>query len=212
MTTEVEAMTRPAHPELRGEILKAATRIVEDCGPDCVTMRQVAEEIGYSPTTLYHHFKDKEAILHEIVGQGFRELGAFLASSAVGPTAIDKLRQRSRAYILWGITNPGMYLLMFESRDPGVAWASGEPGEAGQAVAEGVATIGDAIEAGQLDAAADPMRLGMTLWAATHGVTSLAISKRLVPGMGSMPAVDVVAAATSMGDGLVNAVLAPHGS
>jgi AcrR family transcriptional regulator len=200
---------RPAHPELRGEILKAATRIIEDCGPDCVTMRQVAEEVGYTPTTLYLYFKDKDAILREVVVEGFEDLADFLASAAVGPTPLDQLRQRTHGYIVWGLLHPGIYQLALETRS--MAGLTSEQGERmTRSAIEGAQALADAVAAGQLTGIGDPMKFGNVMWAATHGVTSLAISRRLVPGADTMTAAELTRAATAIGDTLINCVLAPH--
>jgi AcrR family transcriptional regulator len=202
-------MARPANPELRAEILTAATRIVEQCGPDCVTMREVAEEVGYTPTTLYLYFKDKDAILRQIVVDGFAEMAEFVASAAVGPTALDKLRQRARGYIVWGLMRPGLYQLMFESRLE--AEFTPEDGDLmSRVAADGDAVIAEALAGGQFEGLTDPVALGNCLWAATHGTTSLAISRRLVRGADPMSARDLLDAATAVGDQLVNSLIAVH--
>ena len=35
-------------------------------GYEAVTMRKIAERIEYSPTAIYFHFKDKEALIREL--------------------------------------------------------------------------------------------------------------------------------------------------
>jgi AcrR family transcriptional regulator len=202
-------MSRPANPELRDEILKAATKIVEDCGPDCVTMRQVAEEIGYSPTTLYIYFKDKDAILQEVVADGFGDLADFIDQATVGPTPLDKVRQRSRAYIVWGVMHPGLYQLMFESRIE-MSFSPEQTERIMRAPSGSIEALVEASTSGQLLRVADPAALGAAAWAAIHGVTSLAISRRLSPDSGSATPARLLEIATGVGDSLVNSVLAPH--
>jgi AcrR family transcriptional regulator len=201
---------RPANPELRARILKAATAIVEDCGPDCVTMRQVADEIGYSPTTLYLYFKDKHAILTEIVVEGFEDLADFCLAAQVGPTPLDKLRQRARAYIVWGLLHPGLYQLMFEARiETDFTPEQGQRLRRG--IQDGVDLIPEAVAAGQLSEVGDAAEYGNAAWAALHGVTSLAISRRLVPGAAGMGAKDLLDAATQVGSLLMDSLISPHG-
>lgn len=204
-------MARPANPELRNDILTAATRIIEDCGPDCVTMRDVAKAVGYTPTTLYLYFKDKHAILREVVVRGFEELADFLRNAAVGPTPVDRLRQRGRAYIVWGVMHPGLYQLMFEARiDADMAFEPEESARLMSALAESATVIDDAIAAGQLKGVDDAIALGNATWAAVHGVTSLSISRRLAREARTMTPAQLLRTATDIGDMLVNASIQPY--
>ncbi|MFX5306100.1 helix-turn-helix domain-containing protein, partial [Acinetobacter baumannii] len=49
--------------ETRRAILEAATRMFEREGYEGFSLRQVAEAIGYTPTTIYLYFKDKDDLL-----------------------------------------------------------------------------------------------------------------------------------------------------
>lgn len=200
---------RPANPELRAEILKAATDIVEGCGPDCVTMRQVAEEIGYTPTTLYLYFKDKDAILREVMVEGIESQAAFLASATVGPTPLDKVRQRFRAYVVWGLLHPGLYRLVFESGTD-MDFTPEQTSRVIAALSDGFAMIAEAVAAGQLVGMDDVQVFANASWAATHGVTSLAISRRIAGNAASMTPVELLDTATAIGDVLIESLLAPH--
>lgn len=55
----------------RGEILDAAKRLFTEEGYAQATMRRIAAEVGVSPTALYLHFADKEAILRAIAEDFF---------------------------------------------------------------------------------------------------------------------------------------------
>jgi AcrR family transcriptional regulator len=200
---------RPAHPELRADIVKAATGIVEDCGPDCVTMRQVAEKVGYSATTLYLYFKDKDAILGEVMAAGFDDLADFCAMSEVGPLAVDKFRQRGRAYVVWGLMHQSLYQLMFETR------VVGDPTpeqlvRISRAGVDSWRALDEAIAAGDIRGVVDPTEFGVALWAATHGVTSLAISRRISAEAAQAKPAELLAEAARLVDTLVDGMLASH--
>lgn len=200
-------MARPANPELRAEILKAAIRIIEECGPDCVTMREVAEKVGYSPTTIYLYFKDKSEVLKETVNLAAADLAEALAASSVGPTPLDELRQRGRAYLVWGVMHPGLYQLMYQQ--PGdIQWTAEELSAASRAGVETSDVIMRALEAGQIGPVEDMARFQTALAAALHGVTSLAISRRLAPESLEMTAPELIRAASGVADHLFEAVLA----
>jgi AcrR family transcriptional regulator len=203
-------MPRPANPELREKILDAAAGIIEGCGPDCVTMREVAEKVGYSPTTLYLYFKDKNDILKEAILRGFDSLADACDAAMVGPSAIDKFRQRCRAYVVWGLLNPGHYQLMFEG-SPEVQFEGEDLERSIRGLAGGAVVAREAIEAGELATPKDPRAFADASWAGIHGATSLAISKRLLAGRDEITPRTITEAATRTADTLVNCLIAGSG-
>jgi AcrR family transcriptional regulator len=60
--------------ELKQSILLAAREIAARDGWQAVTVRKVAELVEYSPPTLYEYFPSKDAILQELVREGFSQL------------------------------------------------------------------------------------------------------------------------------------------
>jgi len=200
---------RPANPELHAEILKAATRIVEDCGPGCVTMREVAQKVGYSATTLYLYFKDKDDILREVVLEAFDDLADSCDAAMVGPGLVDSYRQRSRAYVVWGVMHPSLYQLVFETT-LGADWTTDDGARMVRGLTGSTAVLVKAVAAGELVSTFDARRRAMTTWASLHGVTSLAISRRLRAGATVMAPTEILALATSMSDELLHDLLAPY--
>ena len=49
--------------DFRERLCVAAERLFAEKGPDAVTMRQLASELGVSPMTPYRYFQDKDDIL-----------------------------------------------------------------------------------------------------------------------------------------------------
>lgn len=202
---------RPANPELRERIVAVASEIIEGCGPDCVTMREVAEKIGYSPTTIYLYFKDKSAILREAVLRSFDDLNETCELSAVGPGPLDMFRQRCRAYVVWGLTHPGHYTLMFElpwEMDWTVSWTEENADRLIRGRLADMALLAEAIAAGELAQDADLDLLEDAVWAGLHGATALAISRRLTAAIPDAGPTQVLAAATRTADAIVNALIA----
>ncbi len=198
---------RPANPELRQKILDAAADIVENCGPDCVTMREVAEKIGYSPTSIYLHFKDKHEMLREVVLYGFDDFADSISAWGVGPTPLDKLRQRAHGYLVWGLDHPGMYQLMFESRID-LVYGDGQNDRARRGLTEGGVIMREAIEAGQLRQPDDPQMLGAAIWSGLHGVTSLGIARRFSDAQASRQ--ELVELGVKLVDTIQESLLGPY--
>ena len=49
--------------DFRDRLCEAAERLFAEHGPEAVTMRQLAAELGVSPMTPYRYFRDKDDIL-----------------------------------------------------------------------------------------------------------------------------------------------------
>lgn len=81
-------VARPADRELSpraAEIVAVARRVLEEEGPDALTMRRVGDELGMKAPSLYKHFPNKAAIELVLVEQGLAEMGTALYA-AIGPS------------------------------------------------------------------------------------------------------------------------------
>src|SRR5215468_8785389 len=78
--------------ELRTRILDAARELFAEHGYDAVTMRGIAERIEYSPTAIYFHFKDKDALLRELCELDFAALAHEFRKIAKEKDPIERLR------------------------------------------------------------------------------------------------------------------------
>src|SRR5258706_8452785 len=105
--------------ELRGQILDAARELFAELGYDAVTMRKIAERIEYSPTAIYFHFKDKEALLRELCDTDFAALAHEFQKIARIADPMDRLRAIGRAYVAFAVGYPNHYRLMFMTPKPG---------------------------------------------------------------------------------------------
>jgi AcrR family transcriptional regulator len=68
--------------ELRQKILDAAIELIARDGHEALTIRKLASRIEYSPRTIYLYFADKEALLEDVVEEGFRRTLAIRAKQA----------------------------------------------------------------------------------------------------------------------------------
>ncbi|MBE0475624.1 MAG: TetR/AcrR family transcriptional regulator [Coriobacteriia bacterium] len=175
---------RPANPRLALDILQATAELVEDKGPHGVTMRAVAERVGYSPTTIYLYFSNKDQLLNETEERAFEWLAEDLARAASSPSPLERIRQSARAYVEWALAHPEMYKLMFEhaySAEPLDAdtWSEGIQRRR-RALLDARERFEAAVAAGELDASTDVDAAVLVSWAALHGLVSLALSGRLM--------------------------------
>ena len=168
--------------ELRTRILDAARELFAEQGYEAVTMRGIAERIEYSPTAIYFHFKDKEALLRELCDTDFGALAREFQKIAKIAEPIDRLRQIGRAYVAFAIDYPNHYRLMFMTPKPAMRAADsriarGNPEEDAYAFLR--ATVTDAIAGGRLRPELEDADLvSQMVWAGVHGVVSLQIAKK----------------------------------
>src|SRR5258708_2514499 len=104
--------------EVRGKILDAARELFASEGYEAVTMRQIADKIEYTPTTIYGHFKDKAELLAELCRVDFATLASAYGKLARVKNPIDRIRQIGHAYIQFAVEYPNHYRLMFMTPHP----------------------------------------------------------------------------------------------
>ena len=179
--------------EVRGRILDAARDLFARDGYEAVTMRKIAEAIEYSPTAIYLHFKDKDALVRELCLADFDSLAKAFQRIAREPDPLERLKKSGLAYADFALEHPNHYRLMFMTPYSGtvkdaeeVAKRKGNP--EGDAYAFLVATVAEAIEKGLLrPELKDPHLVAQAAWAGVHGVVSLHVAKGADPWLDWKP-------------------------
>jgi AcrR family transcriptional regulator len=170
--------------DTRQRILDAARDLFVEHGYEATSMRSIAERIEYTPTAIYHHFENKEALLSELCGQDFRALAAAFQRIGKVEDPVERLERIGDAYVAFAVEHPKHYQLMFMSVRPGPGdkqgILKGDPGE--DAYAFLVEAVREAMDRGRFRAElTDADELAQILWAACHGIVSLHIAKEHDP-------------------------------
>lgn len=168
--------------ETREKIIEAARELFVEKGYEGVSMRQIANKIEYTPTTIYGHFQDKEQLFLEICHQDFAKLAASFLKVAKIADPIERLRKIGQAYVEFGLENPNHYRTMFMTQRPPVPeemnrlMGKGNPEEDAYEFLRGIVT--EAMQAGAFrEELKDVDLIAQTVWAGVHGVISLQIAK-----------------------------------
>jgi AcrR family transcriptional regulator len=166
--------------DFRERLCEAAERLFAEHGPDGVTMRQLASELGVSPMTPYRYFKDKDAILAAVRANGFNRFATALeaAYDAAGDP-VSRSRAVGNAYIAFALDEPAAYKLMFDLMQP---HESDYPEliEAGErARRTQVRHVQGMIDAGVLKG--DASMIAHMFWAVLHGTLVLQMAGKLSP-------------------------------
>ena len=167
--------------DFRDRLCEAAERLFAERGPDAVTMRQLAAELGVSPMTPYRYFEDKDDILAAVRANGFNRFAESL-ETARESTSGARARGTAvgEAYITFAIEHPHSYKLMFDFNQPHVEKYP-ELVAAGQRAQKTMtAYIEDALSEGLMGG--DATEIGLMNWAAIHGAVILELAGMLPPG------------------------------
>jgi AcrR family transcriptional regulator len=163
--------------DLRQEILVAATKLFEEKGYEGFSLRQVAEGIGYSPTTIYLYFKDKDDLLLNVVYDGFKLFGESLQNAYNSVTdPLERFRAVGWAYFHFAMSHPIHYRLMFMQRGE---FLRQTPPAGYDSVIDSFGviqrTIAEGIAAGVMRPG-DVRAFSTLIWANVHGVVSLILT------------------------------------
>ena len=119
--------------DLRDDLLRISRELLDEGGPDALSMREVARRAGCTHQAPYHYFANREAILAALVEAGFGELANRLreARDKAGTEDLRAVVEASgNAYVEFALTNPGVFRIMFRrdmcdpARFPGIQVAS----------------------------------------------------------------------------------------
>jgi AcrR family transcriptional regulator len=156
----------------RDRILEVARATIEQHGYEQLSLRRLARSLDVTAPALYDHVDSKGALLRLLADEGFEELASATASN--GGTPIERVRERSLAYVRFARQHAELFRLMFTYRPDAVDIDVDNvlPG-ASRAWDVAVADVRRAIVDGDL-ADRDPLQVAMTLWVAMHGVATIA--------------------------------------
>ncbi|MFO0756828.1 MAG: TetR/AcrR family transcriptional regulator [Byssovorax sp.] len=104
------------HGDLRRALLDAALGLLAAQGPHGLTLREVAERVGVTPAAMYHHFRDKEALLAAVAEEGFVALDRLMteAREAAGARPVARLRALGKGYVAFAVAHPAHFRVMFD--------------------------------------------------------------------------------------------------
>ncbi|MFN9687864.1 MAG: TetR/AcrR family transcriptional regulator [Bacteroidota bacterium] len=166
--------------DTRQSILATARELFLLKGFEATTIRNIAEKIEYSPSTIYQHFKDKHEIFYTIHSEAFAELVRYLNASEMHKNPMDQLIALGQIYIQFALENPELYDLMFIMEAPidflnyleDANWIEGK-----MAFDYLKSVIANCIQQGLIKET-DLESLSYLIWSTVHGLVTISIRKR----------------------------------
>lgn len=167
--------------DFRERLCSVAERLFAEQGPDAVTMRQLAAEMGVSPMTPYRYFQDKDAILAAVRAAAFTRFAETLEKAfAEGGDAMGRFRSTGEAYVRFALAEPHAYKLMFDLNQPN--WAEYPELLAASTRARKTLTahVDELIREGLIQG--DPQKIALILWSTLHGFVELRLAGHFPEG------------------------------
>jgi AcrR family transcriptional regulator len=167
--------------EVREGILAGAREIASQEGWQAVTIRKVAERIEYSPPTIYEYFENKEAILLELLRQGFDRLHAAM-QAAQATTDDPELRVISVMHAYWDFAFrcPELYQVMHSLG--GVTFNRVEAPAQAKAAFQVLLDVLENWKQANEAREADVGDCADILWGTAHGLIALTMAGRISEG------------------------------
>jgi AcrR family transcriptional regulator len=159
----------------RADVCRVAEVLFARHGVEGVTMREIAAELGWSSTTAYRYFKNKEEILAAVRAAAFDRFCEVIEKATRSSTDPRKCaRNVGEAYLGFALRNQDAYRMMFDVSQADVTGNA----ELTQALARArrsmVSYVAPLIDEGIVRGEA--RALGQMLWASAHGLVMLRLS------------------------------------
>jgi AcrR family transcriptional regulator len=157
---------------LREQLVHAAAEVLNEVGDaERVSVRAIARRAGVSPTALYLHFPDRDALVDAAVEAGFTAFNAALLTAARNESdPVSGLEAMGLAYLAFTERQPALYAVLFSARRPTAPKAPTSAGLRTESFAGLVALLRAA------DPALDPpeaRELAIAVWSSLHGFATL---------------------------------------
>lgn len=162
--------------EVRRALLDAASELFLEGGSEGFSLRGVAERVGYSATTVYLYFENKDDLLFAVLLEGFERFGEVLQTAYESrQEPLDRIEAVGRAYIRFGVAHPAHYRLMFMQRGD-LLLKKNPKNQKPTLDSFGILAraVNEALAAGSV-VPADPRVHAYTLWAGVHGLVALTL-------------------------------------
>ncbi len=151
--------------------MRAASELLDEGGPDAVTLRAVGARAGVSRGAPYGHFEHKQHLLTQLAVNAWNSLADQVEQLRADPAASpsERLERALLTLIEVGRRQPHLYALMFSTP----AGDSEAAGAATRLQNQFLAIVADLV--GESDA----LRYGALVMSSAHGIAGLELSGHL---------------------------------
>lgn len=105
----LETLTTARADTVRAAVKTVALAQLEQGGPSTVALNAIARELGVSGPALYRYFRNRDALMTELVLDAYNDLA----------DALTDTESLAHAYRRWALAQPHRYRLLFAAPFPG---------------------------------------------------------------------------------------------
>lgn len=170
------------HGDLKNALLDAALALLEETGPDSLSLRAVANRVGVSHAAPEHHFPTRKHLLTALATVGFIRFEAAMRKGRQKSLTddADQMRGAMHGYLEYAAANPGLFRLMFTNSM--LNWDNEDLKTAASASYQQLAEISAPAAAQMgLSSPEDIRKIEMLVWSYAHGYAHLFIDHK-IPG------------------------------
>jgi AcrR family transcriptional regulator len=154
-------------------IYQCALGILEAEGPQAVSMRRVAKEVGITAMAIYHHFPNREALLSAVVDSEFQQLVEFFARASGNRSFEAAMIHIMDGYIDYALAHPRIFDYVFaEARPNARRFPDDFRARRSPTLNLTADIVSSWMKLGKLKRD-DPWEIAMELWAHVHGYLAL---------------------------------------
>jgi AcrR family transcriptional regulator len=195
--------------ETTAEIRRVALGLVAESGPDAISLRAIAREMGMTANAIYSYFPTRDDLVTTLIGDLYTSLVDALEAAAGAEPASDPARRLlawADAFRAWALAHPSGFRLLAGDPVPGYRAPEGGPApEAERRFCAGLTAIvgaawpeagprqpdepydwsefdGDLVATARQRSPDLPpagVALALRIWARMHGLVSLEVYGRL---------------------------------
>jgi AcrR family transcriptional regulator len=165
--------------DLRVRILECALDLYLEEGLKGLSMRHVGEKLGVSATAIYRHYRNKEDLVHNVIGEAVKIFGSYLFAALSARTPEERYLKGCEAYLDFAMEKSKYYDVIFLA--PSQLGEEGLPEELQQ---RSMATfqflvdrVQECMETGYFRKD-DAFSVATTIWAHGHGLVAIYLAKK----------------------------------
>jgi AcrR family transcriptional regulator len=171
---------RRLDPNIRSALIDVAARLLAEAGPDALSTRRVAAEVGTSTMAVYTYFGSMSALVREIVYEGFARLQRLFDLVEPSDDPVADMALLGRAYRHNAVTNPHLYGVMFGGSSLAGFALTEDDRQHGRYTLTGVIDCARrCIETGRFRPD-DPVLAAHVMWLGVHGTVTLELGRYLI--------------------------------
>lgn len=165
------------HGDLRSALVSEGLRLLAESDAEHLSLREIARNVGVSPTAVYRHFPDKQALQTALAVEGGAQLAhrQLVAHEAAGGGRAG-FDATGRVYVQFALDNPALFrLMMARTREGAEIYPEMEAG--------GLGLLRRNIAALAPPGTSEDMQRVRAIrsWAIVHGLAMLMLDGQVMP-------------------------------